>query len=216
MLTCHQLNAGNFATGASEWGIPQRDTQEYSKETYLTLGSTGHRNPKQSSIFGTAAYGYGYGQLELGRTYNIRARNSGGFIINPDINSLFLGLEPVTGDFKFGSQVSSNKYFYNPGVSAGLQTELFGASIVPVAKIGPVITNINEPNSSSYQPDYGYHRTYGVYFNAVSIASFGYTNTWYSKDEQTRHSSNVILFRSVNFTYEDGPQEKLYTITLDL
>lgn len=209
LMCSFSVQAAEFATGATE----------INQEAFLTLGNSTHLSPKQQNIFGLRAYGYGYGQAELGRTWNVRGKNNGGYIIhglNPGETSgtsTVLALEPLSGELKGGSQNGTNKYLYQPAVSIGLEGRALNTSLVIIGKIGPVITNVNEP-TEVYTPDYTYHRSYAVYLNGPGIISFGYNNTWFR--DQNRQSTSLMLFRSFNLIYEDNAQEKLYSVTLDL
>jgi hypothetical protein len=165
-------------------------------------------------------YGYGYGQLELGRTWNVRAGNSGGFKLHglgPEdkggVSSL-LGIEPLSGTLHVGSSRIGNKYHYNPGLSAGFELKGTGYTVVVVGKIAGSISNLDERNGNAYSPDYTYTRGYSAYLSGPGVLSAGYNHVW--RRNQVSHSSNIILFNMLQLGYEDNAREKLYTVTLDL
>lgn len=202
-------HSGDFAVGSTE----------FNNEGYLTLGEVNQRNPKQSYIFGIRPYGFSYGQFELGRTWNIRSQNNGGFILH-GLNkedergiSAIVGLEPFSGYVKAGSQNGSNKYFFAPAGSTGFEFRGLDYSLVLVAKIGGLITNFDEPNDV-FEPTYAYQRGYGAYLNTPGIVSFGYNHTWYK--DHVRESTNIMLFNAISIGYEDSHREKMYTIIIDL
>lgn len=195
------ISLAQFATGATE----------SNRQTFLTLNQSTHRN--------TGMYGYGSGQLELGRTWNVRALNSGGFKLHglarneKGISSL-LGIEPINGNLHVGSSSLGNKYHYNPGLSAGFELKGNGYNIVIVGKIASSISNLDEKNNEAYTPDYTYTRGYSAYLSGPGLLSAGYNHVW--RRDQISHSSNLILFNTLQFGYEDNRREKLYTITMEL
>jgi hypothetical protein len=208
LLVVPGISQAQFTTGASE----------SNKEGFLTLGYTTHKNPKNPGIL--RGYGYGLGQLELGRTWNVRAQNSGGYKLHglePNSKegfSTLIGLEPFNGSFNVGSSRLGNKYHYNPGAAFGIELNGNGYAVVVVGKIGGSVSNLDETNGQAYTPDYTYTRSYSAYLSGPGAISAGYNHLW--RRGVVTHSSNVMLLNTVNFTYQDSIKEKLYTVTIDL
>jgi hypothetical protein len=171
-------------------------------------------------LLGIRHYGFGYGQSEFGRYATIRGKNNGGIILHglepqdPTGVSALLGLEPLSGEVSASSNPTGTRYIYQPAVSYGAEFRVDrAASLVLVGKNGYAAFNTNA-SREVYTPTYSFFHSQGAYLSWPGVVSLGYVQT--KLQEDMRETTDLILFKTVHFTYEENRQEKIYSITLDL